>query len=158
MMQNLKRTWLVNSKLTRGIWWILTRALQNLKNLHFNGLLLTKVCNVWAKKCPAELFLIALKIDSKFEGTLTCAFRNDMRNLAKFELQSKFESLKIWTFIGSFYPKQKTYELKIFRGVMCHDNEQWFKIWRGTDLSVQKWNEEFNKFWPEHSKYQKFAL
>ena len=25
---------------------------------------------------------MALKIDAKFEGTLTCAFKNDMRNLA----------------------------------------------------------------------------
>ena len=29
---------------------ILTQVLKNLKNLHFNGLLLTKVYNVWAKK------------------------------------------------------------------------------------------------------------
>ena len=50
MMQNLKRNWLVSSKLTWGIWRILTRALENLKNLHFNELLLTKVYNVWAKK------------------------------------------------------------------------------------------------------------
>ena len=50
MMQHLKRNWIVNSKLTWGIWRILTRALENLKNLHFNGLLLTKVYNVWAKK------------------------------------------------------------------------------------------------------------
>ena len=50
MMKNLKRNWLVVSKLTWGIWRILTRALENLKNLHFNGLLLTKVYNVWAKK------------------------------------------------------------------------------------------------------------
>ena len=50
MMQNLKRNWLVSSKLTWGIWRILTWALKNLKNLHFNGLLLTKVYNVWAKK------------------------------------------------------------------------------------------------------------
>ena len=28
----------------------LTRALENLEHLHFNGLLLTKVYNVWAKK------------------------------------------------------------------------------------------------------------
>ena len=27
---------------------------------------------------------MALKIDAKFEGKLTCAFRNDMRNLANF--------------------------------------------------------------------------
>ena len=27
---------------------------------------------------------MALKIDAKFEGELTCAFQNDMRNLANF--------------------------------------------------------------------------
>ena len=48
MIQNLKRNWLVSSKLTWGIWQILTRALENPKNLHFNRLLLTKVCNAWA--------------------------------------------------------------------------------------------------------------
>ena len=50
MKQNLKRNWLVNSKLTWVVWWILNRALENLKNLHFNGLVLTIVYNVWAKK------------------------------------------------------------------------------------------------------------
>ena len=33
------------------------------------------------------------------------------------------ESVKIATLMGSFYPKQKMYELKIQRGVVCHDNE-----------------------------------
>ena len=28
--------------------------------------------------------MIALKIDAKFEGKLTCAFKNDMRNWADF--------------------------------------------------------------------------
>ena len=40
---------------------------------------------------------MALNIDTKFEGKLTCTFKNDMRNLANFR-QSTFESLKIWTF------------------------------------------------------------
>ena len=66
---------------------------------------------------------MALNIDAKFEGKMTCAFKNDMRNLANF-YQSTFESLKIWTFIGSFYPKQKMYELKIYMRFMCHDNEE----------------------------------
>ena len=74
MIQNLKRNWLVSSKLTWGIWRILTRALENLKNLHFNGLLLNKVYNVWAKKSIEELCLMALKTDAKFEGKLTSAF------------------------------------------------------------------------------------
>ena len=47
---------------------------------------------------------MALKIDATFEGKLTYAFKNDMRNLANFD-QSMFESLKIGTLMGSFYPK-----------------------------------------------------
>ena len=43
------------------------------------------------------------------------------------------------------------YELWIYSGVMCHDNEEWYKNWRGTDLSFQNWR-ELNKIWPEHSK------
>ena len=31
---------------------------------------------------------------------------------------------------------------------MCHDNEEWFTIWRGIDLSVQNWHEEFINFDP----------
>ena len=34
------------------------------------------------------------------------------------------KSVKIGTLMGSFCPKQKMYELKIYRGVMCHDNEE----------------------------------
>ena len=74
MMQNLNRNSLVSSKLIWGIWGILTRALKNPKNLHFNGLFLTKIYNVWAKKDAEELSSIALKIDAKFEGKLTGNF------------------------------------------------------------------------------------
>ena len=40
------------------------------------------------------------------------------------------------------------YEFKNCREVMCHENDQWWKIWRGTYLSVQNWHEEFHEFWP----------
>ena len=53
---------------------ILNRALENLKNFNFNGLLLAKVYNVWAEKGAEELCLITMKTDTKFEGKLTCAF------------------------------------------------------------------------------------
>ena len=66
---------------------------------------------------------MALNIDATFERKLTCAFKNDMRNLANFH-QSMFESLKIGTLMGSFHPKQKMYELKIYKRVLCHDNEE----------------------------------
>ena len=74
IMQNLMSNWPVNSKLTSVIWWILSRALTNLKNLNFNELLLTKVYNAWAKKSTEKICLIALKIDVKCEGRLTCTF------------------------------------------------------------------------------------
>ena len=49
MIEKLKRNWLLDLKLTCEISRILTRALGNLKTLCFNGLLVTKVYNVWAK-------------------------------------------------------------------------------------------------------------
>ena len=70
MIKNVKRNWLAASKLTWGIWRILTGALKSLKNLHFHGILLTKVYNVWAKKSTEELSLMTLKSDTKFEQKL----------------------------------------------------------------------------------------
>ena len=49
-------------------------ALENIKKLHVNRLPLLKVYSVWAKKSTEELCLMALNIDAKFEGKLTCAF------------------------------------------------------------------------------------
>ena len=58
---------------------------------------------------------MVLNIDAKFERKLT--FKNDMRNSANFH-QSMLESIKIGTLMGSFYPKQKIRELKIYRQVI----------------------------------------
>ena len=65
--------------------------------------------------------------------------------------------LKIVTLLGFFCPKLKMYELKIYRGVICHYNEEWCENWRGIDLSVQNWHKEFDEFWPEHSKISKIC-
>ena len=87
-MQNLKRNWLVISKLTWGIWQILTRAL---------------------------------------------------------------EVSKIFILMGSFWAKYILFELKKYRGVIFHETEEGYKIWREIDLSFQNWHKKFDKFWPEHS-------
>ena len=47
------------------------------------------------------------------------------------------------------------YELKTYRGVICHGNEEWCKIGRGIDLSFQNWHEDVDEFWPGHSKISK---
>ena len=38
---------------------------------------------------------------------------------------------------------------------MSYGNEESCKIWNRIDLPFQNWHEEFNKFWPEHSKISK---
>ena len=48
-IQNLKKNWFVVSKLTR-IWRVLTWALENLKKLRFDRLLMCKLFNAWPKK------------------------------------------------------------------------------------------------------------
>ena len=87
---------------------------------------------------------------TKFKGKLTCASKNNMRNLATFH-QSTWKSQN-WDLGASFCLNSKIYQLKIYRGVVCHDNEEWCKSWEGIDLSVQNWHEKFDEFWPEHSK------
>ena len=49
------------------------------------------------------------------------------------------------------------YELKAYRGVMLHDNEECWKFLRGVDLSLYNWHEEFNEFWSKHSKIPKIC-
>ena len=70
-------------------------------------------------------------------------------------LQIFSKALKIGILMGSFNPKLETYELKIHREVICPDNEELCKIWRGTDSSFQSWHEEF---WPEYLKVSKIFI
>ena len=54
-MPNLKKNWSVISKMTR-VCWILTRAIESLKNVHFYWFLLCKVFKVWSKKVQRSYF------------------------------------------------------------------------------------------------------
>ena len=125
-------------------------------NLHFDVLLLSKVYYVWAKKSTQKSCVITLKNDAKFEGELTCALLNDMRNLVNFD--STLKILKICTIMGSFWAKYIMFGLKKYRGVMVDGFADWYKIWRKNDLCFQKWHEELEKFSPEHLKVSKLGL
>ena len=100
---------------------------------------------------------MALNIDAKFAGKITRAFKNDMRNLANL-YQGMFESIKIETLMGSFYPKQKIYVLKIKVKfcVMTMKNDAKFE----EDLTCQfKINiRNLTNFYPSTQKSQNFAL
>ena len=62
------------------------------------------------------------------------------------------ESLKNFILMTSFWAKYILLELKMYRGVISHETEKGYKIWKGIDLSFQNWQKEFDKIWPENSK------
>ena len=97
---------------------------------------LPKPYKVSAKKNTEELSLMTLNSDAKFKEKLTCGFKYDMRNLVNFhQILQKSEN---FFSMGSFCPKYIRFELKNYRGVIFHDNEQWCKMWINLDLVVSK--------------------
>ena len=97
-----------------------------------------------------------LKIHTGVIWKSTCHFKIDIRSLTNFEY-SKVS--KILTLMGSFWAKYILFELKKYRGVIFHETQEGYKIWRGVDRSYQNWHKEFDIFWPENSKVSKiFAL
>ena len=69
------------------------------------------------KKSMGQFCLMVLNIDATFEGELTCAFKNDMRNLTNFH-QILFGTVKIGTLMGSFIQSTKFMSLR-FTGEIC---------------------------------------
>ena len=65
---------------------------------------------------------MTLESDAKFEEKLTFGLGNNIKNLANFH-QSTL-TLKMGTLMGFFCPKLKIFELKTYKGVICHENEE----------------------------------
>ena len=101
-------------------------------------------------KSTEELCHITLKSDAKFEKKLTLCSKNDMRWI----LVRAMASLKNCILMCYFGQKYIMFEPKKYRGVMCHNTEEWCKLWGGTDLWFEKWHEEFREFLPNTRKFQ----
>ena len=65
---------------------------------------------------------------------------------------------KICILISSYCAKNLMFDLKKYRGVIFHDTEEWFKIWRKTNSCFGKWHEELGTFSPEQWKVSKLGL
>ena len=91
------------------------------ENLHFDVLLLLKVYYVLSHKSTDELCVTTLKNDAKFEEDLTCALKNDMKNLADFI--PSLATLKVCALMGPFWSKYIMFERKNYRGIICHDTK-----------------------------------
>ena len=156
MTQNMKRNWLVTSKLTWGIWLIFTRALESLKHFHFNVLLLRKVYIVWAKKYR-EVIFHDTEDEYKIWRGIDLSIQNWHKEFDKFWPEHSIAS-ESFTLMGFFWVKYILFELKKYRGVIFHDTEEGYKIWWGINLLFQNWHKEFNKFWLSSRKSQKCSL
>ena len=152
-IQNLERNRLVVSKLAWEIWQILTWALESLKIIHFNRLLLGKVYMFELSRYRGVIFH-ETEARYKIWREIDLSFQNWHREFDKF-WPEHLKVSKIFTLIGFFWARYILFELKRYRGVIIHETEEGYKIWRGSHLSFQNWHKEFDKFWSEHWKVSK---
>ena len=73
-------------------------------------------------------------------------FQNWHQEFDEFWLEHSKVS-KTCTLMGWLWQKFIMLELNKEREVIFHDTGEWYKLWKAIDLSVQNWQEEFNKFW-----------
>ena len=78
-----------------------------------------------------------------------------VQNFKKY-LTTQVKFHQICTLIVSFCWKYIKFQPKNCRRVMSHDTKDWCKIFRKTDMLIQKW-QEFGEFWSEHLKVSKFC-
>ena len=153
----------------------MTPALKNLNNFHFNGLLLTKVYNVWAKKLQwsyvwwhsrlilnlKENRLVLRKITWRILQIFTRAHSKiwkvrlllspfiQNRKCMSFKFTEELCVMKIKN-NGSFWPKYIIFELKKVQRSYFWLHCRLMRNWRKTDFYFLKWHQEFGKFSPEH--------
>ena len=113
----------------------MTQALESLKNFHFNGVLLSKLYNAWAKKVhwinlPWNWSGIQNLQRNRF------VISNWHTEFYKFGPEHSWIS-KTFNLIGSFWTKYIMFELKKYMQIIFHETEEGYKIWPEIDLSVQ---------------------
>ena len=79
---------------------------------------------------------------------MACGLENDCRNLTNFHQNT----WKCQNWYGILLSKVEHAWATTYRGVISNDTEEWWKIWRGSDLSFQNWHKEFDEFWLENFK------
>ena len=97
------------------------------KKLCFSCLLVTKVYNVSATKVQRSYLSWRWRVMQILKKRCLAVWKISLDIWQIFT--RAHESVKIGTLMGSFCPKQKRYDLKIYRGVMCDGNElNWLVI------------------------------
>ena len=102
VVQNLKKNLFFVSKMTR-IWWILIWALKSLKNLHLDWSFSCKVYNILLQKVERSYILWYWRVMQNLKKNWLVVWKMTWRIWQIFI--RTLGSVKIGTFMGSFYPK-----------------------------------------------------
>ena len=114
------------------------------QNWVFDGILLSKVENEWAKNVKSSYVSWQWRMMQNLKRNWL-SVQNWLEEFDKFWPEhSKFS--KICTLMGCFWPEYIILELKRYWGVIFDCTEDWYQIWKKTDLCFQKWREKFGKF------------
>ena len=140
-MQNLKEKW------HEEFSTFSPEHVRKTKNWDFDGVLLSKVENVWAQNLHENFVSWQWRMMQNLK-------RNWLVEYDEFWPEHSKIS-KICTLMDCFWPKYIMFELKKYREVMFDGTEYWCKTWRKNDLCFQKSHEEFSLFSPEHVRKTK---
>ena len=132
-IRNFERKQLVDSKLTEGIWEILTWALESFKNFHFNGFLFSKVYIFQAKKIQRSYLSWNWRGIKNLERK-HLSFQNWHKEFGKFWAEN-FKVSYCFALNGFLWAKYIFFQLKMYIRVIFHANEEGHKIWRGIDFA-----------------------
>ena len=114
------------------------------RNLHFDGLLLSKACKVSDEKVQKSYIschwrvMQSLTKNWQLVPKMTCG-------ISWISMQAVV-SLKICTLMCYFCWKYITFEPRKYRGFTCHKTAEWCKILGGNDLCFHKWDADLMKF------------
>ena len=93
----------------------------------------------------------------KFWKNTDFCFQTWHEEFSKFSPEHVWKS-KNWNFYWVLLSVVENVWPLRFTSKLYHDNKNWCKIWRGIDLSIQNSHEEFEEFWPKHSKISKICI
>ena len=152
----MKEYWPALPKMTWGIWKIFTRAFKFLKIRTFMTFICSKL-----KMYELKFYMGVMCHDNeewcKIWKGIDLSVQNGHEEFDKFSPEH-LKILKICTLMSYFWPKYVIFEIRSYRRVMFNSIQDWYKVWRNTDLHFQEWHKEFGKFSPEHSKFSKLGL
>ena len=84
VMQSLKKNWLLVWKMTCRIWWIFTQPHSKVQKFNFDGLFLSRVYDVWAKKIQRSYVPWHWTVMQNLNKTWPCGLKNGTKNWVNF--------------------------------------------------------------------------